>query len=76
MALAMEAEILPKAARSAEALESMYEIGEVGVLDVIEARRRLLETELENLDALLECHRAHLDLQTLTGERCHEDENH
>jgi cobalt-zinc-cadmium efflux system outer membrane protein len=76
IAATLKTEILPKAARAAEVLERMYEIGEVGVLEVIEARRDLMETELEGLDALLSCHLAHLDLQTLTGECCHENENH
>ncbi|MBC8367319.1 TolC family protein [bacterium] len=76
IAVTMKQVILPKATRAAKTLLRMYEIGDVGVLELIEARRALMDTELEGLDALLECQLAHLELQTLTGESCHENENH
>jgi len=76
VARAMQAEVIPRAKRATEILSRMYEVGEVGVFELVEARRGLMEIELEGLDALLECHLAHLDLQTLTGESCHEIETH
>ncbi|MFO7653376.1 MAG: TolC family protein [Candidatus Krumholzibacteriia bacterium] len=61
-------EILPRAASAAAALERMYQVGEVQVIDVLDARRELVAVEAELLESYLAARLAHLELVTLTGE--------
>jgi cobalt-zinc-cadmium efflux system outer membrane protein len=58
-------EILPRAEASARTLGRAFELGESGLLDVIDARRVLLETRGEYLDLLLEMQNACADLAAL-----------
>ncbi|HSM93726.1 MAG TPA: TolC family protein [Anaeromyxobacteraceae bacterium] len=60
-------EILPRAERSAGALGRAFELGEVGLLDVIDARRTLLDTRREALDVQLDMQNACGDLAALAG---------
>jgi cobalt-zinc-cadmium efflux system outer membrane protein len=60
--------ILPKAVEVAAALERMYQLGEVDIMDVLDARRRLIEIESELLEAYLRSQLAYLQLATLTGD--------
>lgn len=64
--------ILPAAKTTADALDRMYEIGEVGILEILDAHRTLLEIESEYLETLMETRLAYLDLRTLMGENCNE----
>ncbi|MCK4413703.1 MAG: TolC family protein [Candidatus Eisenbacteria sp.] len=59
--------VVPKAAETAAALERMYQVGEVDVLDVLDARRWVIETESELLAAYLNIQLGCLELTTLTG---------
>jgi cobalt-zinc-cadmium efflux system outer membrane protein len=60
-------EILPRAERSARALGRAFELGEAGLLDVIDSRRTLLDTRREALDAQLDMQTACGDLAALAG---------
>jgi cobalt-zinc-cadmium efflux system outer membrane protein len=60
-------EILPRAERSARTLGRAFELGEAGLLDVIDARRVLLDTRREYLDLLLDMQNACGDLAALAG---------
>jgi outer membrane protein TolC len=64
--------ILPKAAETAAALERMYQVGEVDVMNVLDARRGLIEIEAELLEANLESQLAHLEVIALIGGVNHE----
>lgn len=59
--------ILPRAEASARTLGRAFELGEAGLLDVIDARRVLLETRREHLDLLLEMQTACGELAALAG---------
>ncbi len=60
--------ILPKAKETAKAHERLYKIGETSVMDLLDARRSLIETETEMQDAFLEGWLAYLDLIDLMGD--------
>jgi cobalt-zinc-cadmium efflux system outer membrane protein len=60
-------EILPRAESSARTLGRAFELGEAGLLDVIDSRRVLLETRREYLDLLLDMQNACGDLAALAG---------
>jgi cobalt-zinc-cadmium efflux system outer membrane protein len=60
--------ILPKAVGVAETMERMYQIGEVDIMNVLDARRRLIEIESELLTAYLGSQLAYLRLATLIGD--------
>jgi cobalt-zinc-cadmium efflux system outer membrane protein len=60
-------EILPRAQGSARTLGRAFELGEAGLLDVIDARRVLLDTRREYLDLLLDMQNACADLAALAG---------
>jgi len=60
-------EILPRAERSARTLGRAFELGEASLLDVIDARRVLLDTRREYLDLLLDTQNACGDLAALAG---------
>jgi outer membrane protein TolC len=58
---------LPKATETAAALERMYQVGEVAVLDVLDARRDVIEIESALLETYLDSQLAFLVLTTLMG---------
>ena len=60
-------EILPRAEGSARTLGRAFELGEAGLLDVIDSRRVLLDTRREYLDLLLDMQIACGDLAALAG---------
>ncbi len=62
-----QAEILPRAEKSARTLGRAFELGEAGLLDVIDARRVLLDTRREYLDLLLDMQNACADFAALAG---------
>jgi cobalt-zinc-cadmium efflux system outer membrane protein len=62
-----QGEILPRAEASARTLGRAFELGEAGLLDVIDARRVLLDTRREYLDLLLDMQNACGDLAALAG---------
>ncbi len=62
-----QAEVLPRAEASARTLGRAYELGEAGLLDVLDARRVLLDTRREHLDLLLDMQTACGDLAALAG---------
>jgi cobalt-zinc-cadmium efflux system outer membrane protein len=64
---ALSGEILPKAARIHAALEAFYAQGKTGILDVLEARRHLLELRMRNVDLIEEQAHLAVDLVELTG---------
>lgn len=72
-ALAFRDEILPRARLATEAMERLYELGEAGLIDLLDARRTMIETEMEMLAACLASHLAALDLEALWGGMNDED---
>jgi cobalt-zinc-cadmium efflux system outer membrane protein len=60
-------EILPRAEGSVRTLGRAFELGEAGLLDVIDSRRVLLDTRREYLDLLLDMQNACGDLAALAG---------
>jgi outer membrane protein, heavy metal efflux system len=59
--------ILPKARSTAEDMDRLYQVGEIGVTDLLDYRRSLIEIELETLDAFLEGWLAYLELIIMMG---------
>jgi cobalt-zinc-cadmium efflux system outer membrane protein len=59
--------ILPRAEGAARTTGRAYELGEAGLLDVIDTRRVLLETRREYLDLLLDMQSACGDVAVLAG---------
>jgi cobalt-zinc-cadmium efflux system outer membrane protein len=59
--------ILPRAEGSARTTGRAFELGEAGLLDVIDTRRVLLDTRREYLDLLLDMQNACGDLAALAG---------
>lgn len=64
--------ILPKARSTTSALERMYQVGEIDVMDVLDARRSRIEIETELLQAFLDSRVAALRLFALTGAMDHD----
>ena len=64
--------VLPMAVDVAAALEQMYQVGEEDVMNVLDARRELVEIESELLEVSLESQLAHARLVTLMGGKEHE----
>jgi cobalt-zinc-cadmium efflux system outer membrane protein len=60
--------ILPKAVEVAGSMERMYQIGVVDIMNVLDARRTLIEIESDSLEAYLSSQLAYLRLATLMGE--------
>ena len=60
-------QILPRAEGSARTLGRAFELGEAGLLDLIDTRRVLLDTRREYLDLLLDMQNACGDLAALAG---------
>ena len=60
--------IFPKAQETAKAHERLYQIGQTSVMDLLDSRRNLIETETEMQEAFLEGWRAYFNLITLIGE--------
>jgi cobalt-zinc-cadmium efflux system outer membrane protein len=60
--------IMPKAVEVAVSMERMYQIGAVDVMNVLDARRRLIETESDLLEAYLSSQLAYLQLASLMGD--------
>lgn len=61
------AEILPRAESAARTTARAFELGEAGLLDVIDTRRVLLDTHREYLAVLLDMQNACSDLAALAG---------
>lgn len=59
--------IIPKTRETAKALEAMYRMGEADIMDLLDARRTLTETETRTLAAFESAWLSYLDLITLTG---------
>ena len=64
--------ILPKASATAAALEQMYQLGEVDVMNVLDGRRSLFQIQSELLEAYLDSQLTYVQLMTLTGGNSHE----
>jgi cobalt-zinc-cadmium efflux system outer membrane protein len=60
-------EILPRAQEAARTMGRAFELGEAGLLDVIDTRRVLLDTRRESLDLFLDMQNACGDLAALAG---------
>jgi cobalt-zinc-cadmium efflux system outer membrane protein len=60
-------EVLPRAEGSARTMGRAFELGEAGLLDVIDTRRVLLDARREYLDLLLDMQNACGDLAALAG---------
>jgi cobalt-zinc-cadmium efflux system outer membrane protein len=60
-------EVLPRAESSARTMGRAFELGEAGLLDVIDTRRVLLDARREYLDLLLDMQSACGDLAALAG---------
>jgi cobalt-zinc-cadmium efflux system outer membrane protein len=61
--------VLPKATRIHSALEAFYAEGRTGILDVLEARKHLLEVQMRTVDLLEQQALSGADLIELTGYR-------
>lgn len=59
--------ILPMARKIGEELEAMYRVGEMDIIDVLDSRRSLIETETDMLAAFKDGWLAYLDLVALMG---------
>ncbi|HEX7487566.1 MAG TPA: TolC family protein, partial [Anaeromyxobacteraceae bacterium] len=59
--------VLPRAGESARTMGRAFELGEAGLLDVIDTRRVLLDSRREYLGLLLEMQNACGDLAVLAG---------
>jgi cobalt-zinc-cadmium efflux system outer membrane protein len=66
-ASAYEGGIVPDATAAAEALTIAYRAGGVALMDVMDARRVLLEVQIEQVDALLQLQLATERIEALTG---------
>lgn len=73
-ALGYKERILPKVRKTADDLTQMYRLGEVGVMDILDARRSLADAQTELLEALREAQLAHLELHILIGGDGHEQD--
>ncbi len=60
-------QVLPRAEAAARTTGRAFELGEAGLLDVIDTRRVLLDTRREYLDLLLDMQNACGDLAALAG---------
>lgn len=69
LALRFKDRILPRATSVAQIIERTYEVGEATLLEVIDARRTLLETKRQYLKTLLKTQIDYGHLQTITGEK-------
>ena len=63
----LSGEILPKATRIHAALEAFYTQGKTGILDMLEARKHLLELRMRNVDLVEAQAQLAADLFELTG---------
>ena len=59
-------EILPRARMAVEDVKKAYDAGDAGLIDLIDARRTLVSTQIEYAGVLLELHLAAVDLEILT----------
>lgn len=64
---ALRAEILPATERTFEAMKAGYERGRFSYVDLLEARRALIEARLDRLSALADYHLIVADLELLIG---------
>lgn len=60
--------IVPKAAAAAQTIERTYEIGEATLLELVDARRTLLETRRRSLEVLVQAQSDCSRLRALVGE--------
>ncbi|MBW2261790.1 MAG: TolC family protein [Deltaproteobacteria bacterium] len=60
-------EILPRARLAVEDVQKAYDEGDADLIDLIDARRTLVSTQIEYAGVLLELHLAVADLEILTG---------
>lgn len=60
--------VLPRARSVAQTIEKTYELGEVTLLEVVDARRTLLDTQRQYLSTLVQAHIDCSRLAALTGE--------
>ncbi len=67
VAISYRDEIVPAAVKAASGVEKAFLVGEADLLDVIDARRWILELEEERLEALHEHHQAIAGLEALEG---------
>jgi outer membrane protein, heavy metal efflux system len=65
-------EILPHAQQSVEASERLFQIGEIGLMDVLDTGRVLFQARREYQEAQLQWRLSTTRLQTLNGEIAHE----
>ena len=66
-AVALRDTLLPAARQAFEAAQTGYEQGKFAFIDVIDAQRTLAEARARHLDALANYHKAHIELERLTG---------
>lgn len=60
-------QLLPRAQQAHESVESSYRAGKAGLLDLFDARRKLLEVEIRYWKALVDTHIVNAELQALFG---------
>lgn len=65
-ALALQSEVLPRAAQVLEATRTGYTQGKFSYLDVLEAQRAFGETKGAHLEALADCQQAAVEIQRFT----------
>ena len=66
-AISFRADVLPAAQRTLDAARASYREGRVGLLEVLEAQRLVVDAQARQLDALAEYHKSAADLDRLTG---------
>ncbi len=63
----LSSSVLPNAQRTADSVQEGYAIGKFSQLDVLEARRTIIEARTQYLQALVTYHKASAQLDALTG---------
>ncbi len=61
-------DILPGAQSAFEAASSGFQFGKFSYLEVLDAQRTLFQAQNQHLNALLEAHQAHADIERMLGE--------
>lgn len=64
---AIEAEVLPGALSAFSAIEEGYRLGKFGILDVLDAQRSVAAAKAQRLRALVELHKASIQVNRLLG---------
>ncbi len=68
MRIALETEVLPAVKNVYESISKAYKVGEIDILDLLDAQRTWVETRDIHLDLQRELAAARIEINRLTGE--------